>query len=257
VFFPYRDDNPTERTAVVTIFFIVLNVLIWVFFQRMGFNEAAMANALCNWGLIPGEITGRSIGHAVPITRRFMCVVDPESSWFTLISMQFLHGSWMHLVGNMLFLWIFGNNVEDAMGRVRFIVFYLLCGILAGVAQIVSDPSSPIPAVGASGAVSGVLGAYLILFPRARVWMVVWIFIFIRQVALPAWIYLLVWIGLQVASGMADMQARAAGHPGGGVAFWAHVGGFLAGVVMVHAFVDSSYMRRHRVREHIMRMRGL
>ncbi len=257
MFLPYRDDNPTERTAVVTVLFITFNVATWVFFQGMGANEAAMANALCNWGLIPGELTGLSVGARVPITRGFMCVVDSESNWLTLVSMQFLHGSWLHLLGNMLFLWIFGNNIEDAMGRGRFIVFYLLCGVVAGAAQIVSDPGSPIPAVGASGAVSGILGAYLVLFPRARVWMVVWVFIFIRQVALPAWMYLIVWIGLQVASGVADMQARAAGQPGGGVAFWAHVGGFVAGVVLIYLFVDPAYLRRHKVREHVRRWRGL
>ncbi len=257
MFFPYRDDNPTERTPVVTIALIIINVGAWILFQGMGANEPAMANALCNWGMIPGELTGLSVGARVPITPSYMCIVDPESNWLTLITMQFLHGSWLHLIGNMLFLWIFGNNVEDAMGRLRFIVFYLLCGIAAGMAQILSNPASPVPAIGASGAIGGVLGAYLMLFPNARVWMFVWVFIFIREIALPAWMYLLVWIGLQVVSGIADMHARAAGHPGGGVAFWAHIGGFFAGVFLIHLFADKDYLRRHKVREHVRRWRGL
>ncbi len=257
MFFPFRDDNPTERTPVVTIALIIINVGVWVFFQGMGVDEAAMANALCNWGLIPGELTGLAVGARVPITRQFMCIVDPESNWLTLFTMQFLHGSWLHLVGNMLFLWIFGNNVEDAVGRIRFIVFYLLCGAAAGLAQILSGPASPVPAVGASGAIGGILGAYLMLFPNARVWMFVWVFFFIREVALPAWMYLLVWIALQLVSGIADMQARAAGLPTGGVAFWAHVGGFFTGVVLIPFFVDKAYLRRHRVRERIQRWRGL
>jgi membrane associated rhomboid family serine protease len=154
---------------------------------------------------------------------------------------MFLHGSWMHLLGNMWFLWIFGNNIEDSMGRPRFIVFYLLCGLAAAFGQIVTNPNSTIPMVGASGAISGVMGAYLVLFPNVRVFALVPIVIFITSVALPAWVMLGYWFLIQFVSGLLTAADEM-----GGVAFWAHVGGFVAGVVLIKLFVRDDYLQAHR-----------
>jgi membrane associated rhomboid family serine protease len=154
---------------------------------------------------------------------------------------MFLHGSWMHLLGNMWFLWIFGNNVEDSMGRLRFVVFYLLTGLAAASGQVLTSPDSPIPMVGASGAISGVMGAYLLLYPRVRVFAFVPIGFFLTSVALPAWVMLGYWFVIQFVSGVVSV-----GGEGGGVAFWAHVGGFLAGVVLVKLFARSDYVTTHQ-----------
>jgi membrane associated rhomboid family serine protease len=143
---------------------------------------------------------------------------------------MFLHGSWMHLIGNMWFLWVFGNNIEDSMGHARYLIFYLICGALATAAHLASAPGSPIPTVGASGAISGIMGAYLVLYPRVRVFTLFFFVIFIRVIPIPAWVMLLWWFGLQVLSGSVLAGS------GGGVAFWAHVGGFVAGVVLIKLF---------------------
>jgi membrane associated rhomboid family serine protease len=148
-----------------------------------------------------------------------------------MFTSMFLHGSWMHLIGNLWFLWIFGNNVEDSMGHGRFLVFYLLTGLVASGSHIASDPTSPLPMVGASGAISAIMGAYLVLYPRARVYTLFIIIIIIRVFPLPAWFFLLYWLSLQVA--YSTLQASSGG---GGVAFWAHIGGFLAGLVLVKIF---------------------
>jgi membrane associated rhomboid family serine protease len=154
---------------------------------------------------------------------------------------MFLHGSWMHLIGNMWFLWLFGNNIEDSMTRPRFVIFYLACGLAAALLQIYSDPSSIVPMVGASGAISGVMGAYLVLFPRVRVFAILPLGFFITRVALPAWGMLIYWAFLQFAGGLARI-----GDEGGGVAFWAHVGGFVAGIVLVKAFVRRDRLLTHQ-----------
>jgi membrane associated rhomboid family serine protease len=244
--FPYRDENPTERFPLVTVALILINVVVWIYFQGMGVSEPLMANALCNWGIIPGELTGGAVGAHVPVTQHFVCVVDPQPNWWTLITTQFLHGGWLHLIGNMLFLWVFGNNIEDSMGHFRFILFYLTCGVIAGLAQILATPSSPIPAVGASGAISGVLGAYLILFPRVRVWMIVPIFFFLWRVSLPAWVYLIYWAVLQLVAGFTERLTSVSGDYAGGVAVWAHVGGFAAGLALVHLFIHRDWVARKR-----------
>jgi len=172
---------------------------------------------------------------------RLACLTDPGRQVFHLFTSMFLHGSWMHLLGNMWFLWIFGNNIEDSMGRLRFIVFYLLCGLAAAVGQVVTNPSSVIPMVGASGAISGVMGAYLILFPNVRVFALVPIVIFITSVALPAWVMLGYWFLIQFVSGLLTAADEM-----GGVAFWAHVGGFVAGVVLIKLFTREEYLQAHR-----------
>jgi membrane associated rhomboid family serine protease len=157
-----------------------------------------------------------------------------------LITSMFLHGGWMHLLGNMWFLWLFGNNIEDSMGRLRFLLFYLLTGLAAAFGQVVANPNSVIPMVGASGAISGVMGAYLILYPRVKVYVLVPIFIFFTSIALPAWMMLGYWFFLQLASGLVSNNDM------GGVAVWAHVGGFVAGVVLIKFFVRDEYVQAHR-----------
>jgi membrane associated rhomboid family serine protease len=156
---------------------------------------------------------------------------------------MFLHGGWFHVLGNMWFLWVFGNNVEDAMGHVRFAAFYLLCGLLAAAAQVASGPSSPVPMVGASGAISGVMGAYLVLYPRVRVHTLIFLGIIFFRVTLPAWMMLVYWAFLQM---LGSLPAIAGAEAGGGVAFMAHLGGFAAGVVLIRLFAKPEFVERHR-----------
>jgi membrane associated rhomboid family serine protease len=171
-----------------------------------------------------------------------LCVTDPGREPSHLFTSMFLHGSWMHLIGNMWFLWLFGNNIEDSMTRPRFVVFYLVCGIAAALLQVVAKPASPIPMVGASGAISGVMGAYLILYPRVRVYTFVPLGFFMTTMAVPAWAMLLYWAFLQIVGGLSSASTT-----GGGVAFWAHVGGFLAGIVLIKLFAGSDRMKQHRL----------
>jgi membrane associated rhomboid family serine protease len=238
--FPYHDENETQRTAVVTIAIIVACVLTWIVVQGAG-AEAPVATSVCNLGLIPGELLGTvPAGTEIPMSDRLTCVTEAEPHLSHVFTHMFLHGSWMHLLGNMWFLWLFGNNIEDAMTRPRFLVFYLLCGLAAAALQVAADPHSAVPMVGASGAISGVMGAYLVLFPRVRVFTVIPLGFFIQTVALPAWAMLLYWAFLQLAGGLTSGEAA------GGVAFWAHVGGFLAGVVLVKVFTRADHLAAHR-----------
>ena len=166
---PYRDENETQRTAIVTMTFIGLNVLSWLVVQGAG-ATLPLARSVCELGLIPGELTSSlPVGTRFPMGPGLVCSTDPGRQVSHLVTSMFLHGSWMHLLGNMWFLWLFGNNVEDSMGRLRFVVFYLLSGLAAALGQVVTNPSSAIPMVGASGAISGVMGGYLLLYPHVRV----------------------------------------------------------------------------------------
>jgi membrane associated rhomboid family serine protease len=240
--FPYRDDNQTLRTPVVTLALIALNVLAWLLLQGAG-TSMALARSVCNLGLIPGELTGAlAPGTRFPMGEGLVCLTDPGRQTSHLVTSMFLHGSWMHLFGNMWFLWLFGNNVEDGMSRPRFLVFYLLCGLSAALLQVATDPASRIPMVGASGAISGVMGAYLILYPRVRVFVMVFLGFFLTSVAMPAWAMLVYWFFLQFVSGLTLLG----GSQGGGVAFWAHVGGFVAGIVLAKLFARSAYVAAHR-----------
>src|SRR4029450_4568813 len=161
--FPYRDENETQRTPYITFLIIALNVLAWLVVQGAG-ASLPLARSVCNLGLIPGELTGLvPPGTRFPIGEGLVCLTDPGRQISNVLTSMFLHGSWMHLLGNMWFLWLFGNNVEDVMGRFRFVVFYLLCGLTAALAQVITNPASAIPMVGASGAISGVMGGYLLL----------------------------------------------------------------------------------------------
>jgi membrane associated rhomboid family serine protease len=239
--FPYRDENETQRLAIVTGTIIGLNVIAWIFVQGAG-ATLPLAKSVCNLGLIPGELTGSlPPGTSFPIGDGLVCATDPGRQGSHLLTSMFLHGSWMHLLGNMWFLWIFGNNVEDAMGRMRFLVFYLVCGLAAAFGQVLTNPSSAIPMVGASGAISGVMGGYLVLYPKVRVFAFIPLGFFITSVALPAWVMLGYWLLIQFVSGLAAFGGEI-----GGVAFWAHIGGFVAGVVLIKLFARSEYVAAHK-----------
>jgi len=246
---PIHDENPTLRTPVVTIALLVCIVGVWIVVQGAGIDPQLLAATTCNWGLVPGEITRlATVGEGVAIGHGLACIVDddPRNALTPLTSM-FLHGGWGHLLGNALFLWVFGNNVEDSMGRVRFLVFYVLCGLVASAAQILVDPSSIVPMVGASGAISGVLGGYIVLYPRVRVHLLVFLLILVTVVTVPAWLMLGYWFVLQVLSGYVDDGS------GGGVAFWAHVGGFVAGVATIRLFARRDLIEQHRRGRRVVR----
>ena len=239
--FPYRDDNPTLATPIVTMVLIAANVLAWVFVQGMGM-EPAISRSVCELGLIPGEVLGTvSAGTIVPVSPTTGCRLEPGGGWHTALTSMFLHGGWLHLIGNVWFLWVFGNNVEDSMGRPRYLAFYLLTGLAAAAAQTFANPSSAVPMVGASGAISGVLGGYIVLYPSVRVHMLIFLGFFITTIAVPAMLMLGYWFLLQLLSGWST-----AGDDRGGVAFWAHAGGFLAGAVLVLLFRNPALVARHR-----------
>jgi membrane associated rhomboid family serine protease len=218
--FPLRDDNPTTIFPIMTISLIALNVII--FGYQMTLTSKALELLVYQYGAIPAVILGTQ---HLPET---IVAVPPFASLFTSM---FLHGGVMHLLGNMLYLWIFGNNIEEAMGRVRFVIFYLITGMSAIYAQILSNPNSIVPTIGASGAISGILGAYILLYPRARVLTLVFLGFFVRIMYIPAGLVLGIWFAMQVLSG--SLSGR---ESGGGVAFWAHAGGFLAGMLLVGLF---------------------
>lgn len=250
---PLSDDNPTVRLPVMTLLILGAIVIVWVVVQGAGFDDR-LVRSVCNLGLVPGELTGRApLGSGIRIAPGLSCVVDDEPiNWLTPVISMFLHGGWAHLLGNALFFWVFGNNVEDVTGRGRFLAFYLLCGLAAAAAHVAVAPASPLPTVGASGAVSGVMGAYLVLYPRVRVRMLFIFLVFFRVIPLPAWAVLLWWLGLQVLMGLPDL-ARV-GEATGGVAVWAHVGGFLAGTLLIRVFVEPELVERRRA---ILLQRGL
>ena len=238
--FPYRDENETQHTPFVTFAIIALNVFAWLFFQGAG-QDLPLAESVCNRGLIAAELMAtRPPGTGFEMGRDLVCYTDPGRQPLNLLTSMFLHGSWMHLIGNMWFFWIFGNNIEDSMGHLRFIVFYLLSGLAAALLQVFITPASMVPMVGASGAISGIMGAYLVLYPRVRVFAVIPLFVFFTTVALPAWMMLGYWMLLQFIGSLQDTGDV------GGVAFWAHIGGFLAGVVLIKFFARSDYVEAHR-----------
>lgn len=240
--FPYHDDNRTQRTPVVTYVLITLNVLMWLLVQGAG-STYELAYSICDLGLIPGALTGSvKPGSGFLMAEDLACVTDPGPQVHTLFTSMFLHGSWMHLLGNVWFLWLFGNNIEDSMSRGRFVVFYLLCGLGAALLQVFTDPGSVIPMVGASGAISGVMGAYLLLFPRVKVYAIIPLGWYPLSVKLPAWSMLVYWFGLQVLGGFVGHLNGASG----GVAFWAHVGGFATGLLLIRPFVRRIALEAHR-----------
>jgi membrane associated rhomboid family serine protease len=216
---PLYDDNPTTRPPLVTVGLIATCGAVFVW--QLGLTAGASDDAALSYGMVPAVLFGYAdlpAGlKAVPSTA-------------TLVTSMFLHGGWVHLLGNMLYLWLFGKGVESALGPARFLAFYLICGVAAALTQAFVDPAAEVPMIGASGAIAGVLGAYLVLHPHANVTVFVWIFVFVRLIALRATILLGLWFALQLLSAL-SMEP---GEPG--VAFWAHVGGFLVGVILVLVF---------------------
>lgn len=209
--FPIRDDVPSRTYPYVTVGLIVLNTLIFIlhFGHRMS-DPVGAANAVASFGLVPARVA--------------------EGRFWPFFTSMFMHGGWFHLIGNMWYLWIFGDNVEDRLGHAKFIVFYIACGLLGNLGHFLSGPGSTVPAVGASGAIAGVLGAYIVSYPMARVLVVIPLFLFLHLMSVPALVVLGFWFIIQLASGAISL-----GHSGGygGVAWWAHIGGFVAGMALL------------------------
>lgn len=224
MFLPLKDDIPTSSFPFVTVSLLVTNAL--VFYHQVTLDAHAYERFIMQWGAVPYQITTGEVPRAL------RAIPAP----LTLFSSMFLHGGFLHFLGNMLYLWIFGNNVEDMLGRLRFFIFYLVCGLLAGAAQVFSDPLSTMPMIGASGAIAGILGAYLLLFPTARIHTLVFIIIILKIVRIPAVIVLGFWFLVQL------MNVRAGGE--GNVAFFAHIGGFVAGLVLVKIFQPRGPRRK-------------
>ena len=239
--FPLRDENPTVRPPVATVAIIGLNVAAWLFLQGLG-TEATLIKSLCLYGLIPGDLLGTVPGGTtVPIGPHATCVLGGAGSLLTPVTSMFMHGGWFHIVGNMWFLWVFGDNVEDAMGITRFVIFYLICGLAAAAAQMATDPSSVVPMVGASGAIGGVMGAYARLYPRAHVQTFAFFGFYFTTFSVPAIFMLGYWFLIQILGGLPALSGT-----DGGVAFWAHIGGFVAGIVLIGPFQRRDFVEAHR-----------
>jgi membrane associated rhomboid family serine protease len=205
--FPLRDTQPSYSKPVVTVLLIVVNILVFLFeFSLDPYTRNAFISA---YGLVPDHFAVTNI-----------------------FTSMFLHAGWLHVLGNMWFLWIFGDNIEDILGHGKFLLFYLMCGVAAALTQVLFDPTSRVPMVGASGAIAGVMGAYMVKFPRARIVTFVFIFFFITTFDVPAWAMLIYWFVLQLFGGFDSIAASQYSH-GGGTAFLAHVGGFIAGMVLI------------------------
>lgn len=226
--FPYKDDNPQILVPYATYAIIAINIITWFFVQGAGFGES-LGHSICKYGVIP-EI----------VTQDFPNIQNCRSNIGTtsVITSMFLHGGWWHLIGNMVFLWVFGGNVEDSMGSLRFSFFYFCSGFFATASQVLSEPTSPIPMIGASGAIGGILGAYLLFYPKVRVHLLVF-FIIIFPIRVPAYAMLGYWFVLQTINGlMSDSSV-------GGTAFWAHAGGFLAGIGLGYMLKDKELLIGH------------
>jgi membrane associated rhomboid family serine protease len=227
--FPLKDDNPTSRIAWVTWLLIALNLAMFGYEFWLSLSNGAAFEAFVS-------------ANAFVPARFFSDPMAPRQ-WLTALSAMFMHGGWVHVGGNMLYLWIFGNNVEDRLGPLRFIGFYLLCGLVATLAQAFVAPASAVPNLGASGAVAGVLGAYVLLYPKARVTTLIFLFFIIEMAALPAWAVIIGWFLLQLAQGLGSLGQGAGA---GGVAYFAHVGGFATGVLLAVPLALND--RRYRAR---------
>jgi membrane associated rhomboid family serine protease len=259
---PLKDNIPTDRFPVVALVLVLINVAVFLFVQGPSFSgDQVETEPVVEYGAIPYRIThpdegcdleverdqftGQLVANDVVCegtpeyvdaqARNALVPVDEGPAFLTLITSMFMHGGWLHIVFNMLFLWIFGNNVEDSMGRVRFILFYLLGGIAAVLAQVAVDPDSTVPTVGASGAIAAVLGGYILLYPRARILTAVFIVIFFTFIEIPAMVMLGIWLLLQFLPAVGQLAAPEA-TGGGGVAYFAHIGGFIFGMAAIHLF---------------------
>jgi len=244
---PIGDENQTVRTPLMTYALLGGILASWFLIQGAGFDATTLTASVCNLGLVPGEVTRQAtVGTGIQVAEGMACVVDRDPiNLLTPLTSMFLHGGWGHLLGNCMFLWVFGNNVEDSMGRLRFLAFYLLCGLAAAAAQVAVYPASPVPMVGASGAISGVLGGYLLLYPKVRVRVLFILVIFIQVVRVPAFVVLLLWIGYQVVMSLPELMAIDP-DASSGVAVFAHIGGFVAGLLLVKLFSRSDYVAEHR-----------
>lgn len=218
---PLSDNNPTRIRPFVTYTLIVLNLVI--FFYELSLSEAALEDLFRRYGVVPSEITAS-------LSTGDFSQIQPQL--LTLITSQFLHGGFLHLGGNMLFLWVFGNNIEDQLGHLKYLVFYLLCGALAGLTQWFFDPASDLPSIGASGAIAGVLGAYILRFPKATILTLLPLGFFFFTVRIPAVFFLGFWFLQQALYGIASLNAPADVGMTGGVAYWAHAGGFVFGILL-------------------------
>lgn len=226
---PIKDQNPTHRFPAVTVSLIVLNVIAFIFQAPSLFDVSLWPRFADTWALIPDQLTD-AFG----------------AEFYTIFSSMFLHGGLMHIGGNMLYLWIFGDNIEDKLGRGRFLAFYLICGVIAALAHVMIDPASQIPTIGASGAVAGVLGGYLLLYPMVKVTTMIPILLF-RRFQIPAWVLLGLWFAMQLFSGFSQASETA------GVAFWAHIGGFAAGFLLVRLIGPTRRMNEEQI-EYIARL---
>ncbi|MDP9237762.1 MAG: rhomboid family intramembrane serine protease, partial [Chloroflexota bacterium] len=224
---------PIVNVTIILINFIVFFYEIALSQQQLGLRTSELDRFIFHWGNIPA-CTFDALGRNLAEARSATCLQQPDARW-TILAAMFMHGGWLHILGNMLFLWIFGDNVEDAMGHARYAIFYLLVGTLAAFAHMFVNPHDLTPAIGASGAIAGVMGAYIVLFPRATVAVIIPIFFFI-PFPLPAFVLIGFWFVAQIFSGFASLGPNAVG-AGGGVAYFAHVGGFIAGAVLVNLFV--------------------
>ena len=217
MFFPYKDDNPRTITPLVTYLVIGLNILIFTI-QIFGQN-----NLISYFAIIPNTV-----------------FTDFPYFCFTLISSTFLHGSFMHLFGNMIYLWIFGDNVEGYMGHFNFLIFYFFCGVMAGILQTLFHPISIIPIIGASGAVAGILGSYLILYPKAKIHSIIFIFFYFTSIKIPAFIVLSFWFLIQLSNGFNSLGMNISG----GIAWFSHIGGFLTGLISIYFFKKIRFLNR-------------
>lgn len=209
---PLRSTERVYSPAVVTLSLIVVNTLIFLYQATL--SPSALNEFVSQWGIVPDQMRGMGL--------------------ITLVTSMFLHGGWLHLIFNMLFLWVFGRNLEDLIGGARFLVFYLLVGIIAGIVHVIVNAYSRMPTIGASGAIAGVMGAYLVKFPRARIVTLIPIFVFITTLEIPAPFLLLFWFATQFFSGIGSLATN--DYTGGGVAWFAHIGGFLAGMLLIRMF---------------------
>ena len=213
---PLRSSERVYSRPVVTGSLIALNTVIFLYQNTLSYYR--LDQFVNNWGIVPDDL------HVV-----------------SLLTSMFLHGGWLHLLGNMLFLWVFGRNTEDLIGGGRFLVFYLLCGLVAGVVQVIANPYARVPTIGASGAIAGVMGAYLIKFPRSQIDTLVLLFVFFTRLAIPAPFYILFWFGMQFLNGFESIGERS--YTGGGIAYFAHIGGFIAGILLIRLFPSRQRWR--------------
>ncbi len=239
---PLRDENPVRITPWVTYLLIAINVVVFLMetFGGIGETGRGLGGPMAGWTLVPAELT-----HGVDIPTNGISL---QPFWLTIFTSMFMHGGWMHLVGNMLYLWIFGNNIEEALGRGRYLLFYLLSGIAASAAQIFIAPDSIVPNLGASGAIAGVLGAYLVLYPTAGVDSLLFLGIFFTKIRVPAFVLLGFWIVSQFFSHFLGSMTMRSGDTGG-VAYMAHIGGFIFGCLVVRLMISPQYREQQRLKK--------